>query len=282
MNTTKSTLRYILRGMIWQFNNVLNKLLTLIDTNILVLALVSCFFEGSLFLFIFFKFPALKLSHKLVGSKEGTNSMVPHAQSHAKHSTELPFGLIFAILMCSMMLGSMLYNNITTTSTTFPAKRVLMGTLMVASACFFIPGHFRDERITLWCFCMFELCCGIYYPVMASIKGKLIEDGSRASVYTVLRIPLNAFVVLALSTTKEGKENISNLTLYVADFARRITSRCSVYNMQRFVVGSRACCAQDSCMRCDVKGQRELPKIDCQITMFNSTSHHRTVSVTSK
>lgn len=41
------------------------------DTNILVLALVSCFFEGSLFLFIFFKFPALKLSHKLAGAEDG-------------------------------------------------------------------------------------------------------------------------------------------------------------------------------------------------------------------
>ncbi|KAJ8112101.1 hypothetical protein OPT61_g5447 [Boeremia exigua] len=167
--TTKSTLRYILR---------------------VVLALVSCFFEGSLFLFIFFKFPALKLAHKLAGSED-----------------DLPFGLIFAILMCSMMLGSLLYNNITSASSTFPAKRVLMGTLVVASACFFVPGHFRDERLTLWCFCVFELCCGVYYPVMASIKGKLIDDSSRASVYTVLRIPLNAFVVLALSTTKEGESH---------------------------------------------------------------------------
>jgi len=165
---------------------------------------VSCFFEGSLFLFIFFKFPALKLSHKLSGADNGTFSQ-SGIQAFVNFPPDLPFGLIFAILMCSMMLGSMLYNNITNTSSTFPAKRVLMGTLVVASACFFIPGHFRDERLTLWCFCVFELCCGIYYPVMASIKGKLIDDSSRASVYTVLRIPLNAFVVLALSTTKEGK-----------------------------------------------------------------------------
>jgi hypothetical protein len=138
-------------------------------------------------------------------------------------STDLPFGLIFAILMCSMMLGSMLYNNITTESSTFPAKRVLMGTLLVASICFFVPGHFRDERITLWCFCVFELCCGIYYPVMASIKGKLIEDGSRASVYTVLRIPLNAFVVLALSTTKEGKIDSVIWVWNTTNFPRRST-----------------------------------------------------------
>ncbi|KAH8724640.1 hypothetical protein GQ44DRAFT_827315 [Phaeosphaeriaceae sp. PMI808] len=158
------------------------------DRSILVLALTSCFFEGSLFLFIFFKFPALKLSHKLSGSTE-----------------ELPFGLIFAILMCSMMFGSLLYKSISTSSNPISAQRILTGALALASVCFFIPGHVRDERVTLWCFCIFELCCGVYYPVMASLKGKLIDDGSRASVYGMLRIPLNVFVVLALSTTKEGE-----------------------------------------------------------------------------
>lgn len=41
------------------------------DAKILALGLTSCFFEGSLFLFIFFKFPALTLSHKLAGSTGG-------------------------------------------------------------------------------------------------------------------------------------------------------------------------------------------------------------------
>lgn len=158
------------------------------DRNILVLALTSCFFEGSLFLFIFFKFPALKLSHKLAGSKE-----------------ELPFGLIFAILMCSMMFGSLMYKSLSTSANPYSSQRILTGVLVLASLCFFIPGHVRDERITLWCFCFFELCCGVYYPVMASLKGKLVDDGLRASVYGMLRIPLNVFVVLALSTTKEGE-----------------------------------------------------------------------------
>ncbi|KAF1946430.1 DUF791-domain-containing protein [Clathrospora elynae] len=158
------------------------------DRNILILALVSGFFEGSLFLFIFFKFPALKLSHKLAGSTE-----------------ELPFGLIFAILMCSMMFGSLLYKHLSTSASPLPAQKMLTGILALASVCFFIPGHFRDERITLWCFCIFELCCGVYFPAMGSLKSKLIEDGSRASIYGILRIPLNVFVVLALSTTKEGE-----------------------------------------------------------------------------
>ncbi|OAL46183.1 MFS general substrate transporter [Pyrenochaeta sp. DS3sAY3a] len=160
------------------------------DGNILILALTSCFFEGSLFLFIFFKFPALKASHKLSGSTD-----------------ELPFGLIFAILMCSMMFGSLLYKRLSSSPAPPPAPKILTGVLALASLCFFVPGYFRDERITLWCFCVFELCCGIYYPVMASLKGSLIEDGARASIYGILRIPLNVFVVLALSTTKEGEKH---------------------------------------------------------------------------
>ncbi|KAF2641216.1 DUF791-domain-containing protein [Massarina eburnea CBS 473.64] len=160
------------------------------DKSILTLALTSCFFEGSLFLFIFFKFPALKLCHELSGAPGN-----------------LPFGLIFAILMCSMMLGSMLYNNLSASSSPLPTKQTLLYTLAAASACFFLPAYVRDERITLWCFCIFEVCCGLYYPAMSSLKGNLIDDGARASVYTILRIPLNAFVVLALSTTREGESH---------------------------------------------------------------------------
>jgi hypothetical protein len=162
-------------------------LLTCTDKNISTLALTSCFFEGSLFLFIFFKFPALKLCHETSGA-----------------AGDLPFGLIFAILMCSMMFGSQLYNHIIASATTTPAKNILIGTLAAASLCFFLPAYVREESITLWCFCIFEVCCGVYFPAMASLRGKLIDDGSRASVYTILRVPLNAFVVLALSTTQEG------------------------------------------------------------------------------
>ncbi|KAF1950292.1 DUF791-domain-containing protein [Byssothecium circinans] len=160
------------------------------DKNILTLALTSCFFEGSLFLFIFFKFPALKLCHELSGAPGS-----------------LPFGLIFAILMCSMMFGSQLYNCISALPSTAanPTKQILICTLAVASACFFLPAYLRDERVTLWCFCIFEVCCGLYYPAMSSLKGNLINDGARASVYTILRVPLNGFVVLALSTTQEGE-----------------------------------------------------------------------------
>lgn len=134
------------------------------------------------------------------------------------HVTELPFGLIFAILMCCMMLGSMLYNNLSTSASPLPTKQTLIYTLGAASLCFLLPAHVREENIVLWCFCIFEVCCGIYYPSMGSLKSKLIEDGMRASVYTILRVPLNAFVVLALSMTQEGNYSPRFLALLLAGY----------------------------------------------------------------
>ncbi|KAG4424212.1 hypothetical protein IFR04_002616 [Cadophora malorum] len=57
-------------------------LMTGLDPRILSLSLTSGVFEGAMYIFIFFKFPALKFAH------EGSGS-----------TTDLPFGLIFAILM---------------------------------------------------------------------------------------------------------------------------------------------------------------------------------------
>jgi hypothetical protein len=62
----------------------------------------------------------------------------------------------------------------------------------------------------MWCFCVFEICCGVYFPLMAYQKGKIVEDGVRANVYGLMRIPLNVFVVLVLSTTKEGQYRVDS------------------------------------------------------------------------
>ncbi|KAK0103158.1 hypothetical protein ONS96_005767 [Cadophora gregata f. sp. sojae] len=157
------------------------------DKQLRALGVISCFFEGSMYIFIFFKFPALKLAHQLSGTQG-----------------ELPFGLIFAILMSSMVLGSLVYNHITTRYPHLPPSRMLIALLFISSASFFLPVVCRDERVTFWCFCLFEICCGFYFPLMAYQKGKMIDDSVRANVYGLMRIPLNVFVVLVLSTTKDG------------------------------------------------------------------------------
>jgi MFS transporter, MFS domain-containing protein family, molybdate-anion transporter len=52
---------------------------------------------------------------------------------------------------------------------------------------------------------------------MAYQKGKIVEDGVRANVYGLMRIPLNVFVVLVLSTTKEGWYSSTRFGIMLTD-----------------------------------------------------------------
>lgn len=54
-------------------------------------------------------------------------------------------------------------------------------------------------------FCVFEACVGMYFPAMGYQKGKVVDDGNRAHIYGLLRIPFNIFVVVGLSLTREGE-----------------------------------------------------------------------------
>ncbi|TVY49718.1 Molybdate-anion transporter [Lachnellula occidentalis] len=170
-----------------------------LDKRLWALCMTSSCFEGSMYLWIFFKFSALKLSHEAAGQE-----------------SELPFGMIFAALMCAMMLGSLFftyYSSLATSRWVVSPSRLLTITLFVASACFILPVLVHNEAVTFWSFCVFEICCGIYFPSIARLKEKMVEDGVRAKIYGILRIPLNIFVVLGLMTTKDGKSHPNSPSL---------------------------------------------------------------------
>ena len=161
------------------------------DKRLWASAVTTCFFEGSMYLWVFFKFPALRLAHQLDGK-----------------GSDLPFGMIFAALMCAMMLGSIFftwYSAQLAGRWVFPASTLLSLSLMVAACSFLVPVLIRDEEIVFWCFCIFEMCVGIYYPTMSNLKEKFVNDSVRAKSYGALRVPLNVFVVVGLGLTKDGE-----------------------------------------------------------------------------
>jgi len=42
---------------------------------------------------------------------------------------------------------------------------------------------------------------------MAAQKERIVDDGVRANIYGILKIPLNLFVVVGLSLTQEGEHH---------------------------------------------------------------------------
>ena len=102
----------------------------------------------------------------------------------------LPLGYIFSSFMISMMLGSLFYTTIVTSSQqsiggdsslTLHAKLSSMICAVSASALALTVAS-KDERTRFYAFCLFEACVGMYYPVQGTLRGTLISNEHRATV----------------------------------------------------------------------------------------------------
>lgn len=141
-----------------------------------------------MYLFIFFWSAALKSARVASGSTE-----------------DLPFGLIFSSFMCTMMAGSAIFTRFNVGQrTTQGSADVLLNVTLLVSCCQGLAVILRDEKLMFWVFCLIEGCIGAYFPTMACLKSELVEDGIRGRVYSILRFPLNVFVVVAHSLDEEG------------------------------------------------------------------------------
>lgn len=159
-----------------------------IDKRIVSLGIITCLFEGTMYLFVFFWSAALKAARALVRS-----------------DSPPPFGLIFSTFMCAMMLGSQI-SSLFGGKVTVPSVVQWLGvTLLIASMTLSTAVYFTSEFITLWAFCFFEMCVGLYFPAIGYLRGQLVHGGIRGYVYGLLRLPLNVFVFVALMMTQEGE-----------------------------------------------------------------------------
>ena len=161
----------------------------LTDRKIVSLGLASTVFEGSMYLFVFFWAPALRAAQ----------TSTPQAAA-----APLPYGLIFASFMAAMMASSLVFGGLAGAGG-LRYTTLLLGILGTAAGCFLVlPAAAGSEQATFWLFCLFEAAVGMYWPCVGYLKGRLIEDGVRAQVYSMLRVPLNVFVVCSLVVTGDG------------------------------------------------------------------------------
>ncbi|KAK3381513.1 major facilitator superfamily transporter [Podospora didyma] len=151
----------------------------LTSPRVLSLGLASTVFEGSMYLFVFFWTPALK---------------------SVSSSPDLPYGVIFASFMAATLASSLAFSMVSARH----HASLLLGILGGSAACFFLSAKPASEQSAFWVFCLFEAAVGMYWPCMGCLRGGLVDDGIRAQVYGMLRVPLNVFVVVSLLLTGNG------------------------------------------------------------------------------
>ncbi|KAI1073445.1 DUF791-domain-containing protein [Whalleya microplaca] len=160
---------------------------TLKQPSILALTFASTMFEGSMYLFVLFWTPTIDSVHK--------------------SAAKLPYGYIFSSFMASSTAAALLYNIVMQRK---PVKysRLLVSTLLAANFCFVKLAGPKTEDAAFWLFCLFQACVGMYRPCMGYLKGRLVEDSSRAKVYGIMRTPLNIFVVAFLMLVGDSSSYI--------------------------------------------------------------------------
>jgi len=142
------------------------------DNKLILVGLISSAFEGSMYAFIFMWTPAL--------TPEGSKP---------------PYGLIFATFMLAAMAGSKVFGIMVQT---MPCSQIALYVFFVGGCALMTPVFTDGQEAKLFSFLIFEGCVGMYWPTFGTIKSQVVPEGSRATIYNLFRVPLNAIVLTVL------------------------------------------------------------------------------------
>jgi len=155
------------------------------DKKIILLGVVQSFFEASMYTFVFMWTPALQ-------------NAAPKGETEA---IALPFGVIFACFMVCIMIGSSIFGYMINKLKMAPEEiaRLLLLVSLISLA---VPIYASNMAVIFFCFLLFEICCGLYFPCLGTLRGKYIPEHTRAATMNFFRVPLNFLVVIVLGTLK--------------------------------------------------------------------------------
>ncbi len=131
------------------------------DSRVLALGVTSCFFEGAMYLFIFFWSAALK-SARAKGARTRISRSESSFPLHVRHDGRLGILLLY-----------------TAQHTRESTSTLLMGITLLASACLSAAALLEIESVLFWVLCIIEACIGAYFPSMSFLKSEVVEDGVR-------------------------------------------------------------------------------------------------------
>lgn len=148
------------------------------NEKVALLGIIQSCFESGMFIFVFEWTPAL------------ARTMAPDEKEN------LPHGLVFACFMVCIMIGSNLFKSLIAWK---PVEYFSRYVFLVGAVALAVPVVVNSHAMSLMAFCVFELCCGIYFPAMGTMRGKYVPSEVRATMMNIFRVGLNLIVVMVLA-----------------------------------------------------------------------------------
>lgn len=109
--------------------------------------------------------------------------------------------------------------------------RVMRVVFAIAFVAFAIAVCAGLKSVLYFCFLVFELLCGMYFPGMATIRAPYIPEQCRSAILTFFRLPINVLVVFALY------EDMSVRHVFALCAGLMLIATCSQHALIRRTVG---------------------------------------------
>jgi len=191
------------------------------NRKVFCLGAIQGLFEGAMYTWVLEWTPALAR----YGTDKSPEETIPH-------------GIIFTGFMLSVMIGSSAFKLL---SHSFPVESLMRPVLLVASLCLLVPVVLPGNQLFIYsAFLIFELCVGIFWPAMCTMRGKFVPEETRSTIMNFFRIPLNLIVVVIL---------LSDLTM------SQMFVICSIFLFMSF-------CCQHILYKASLRHVVELPQSD--------------------
>merc|ERR1712207_98104 len=77
-------------------------------------------------------------------------------------------------------------------------EQIGLMTMLVSAMCHMAIIFFSNVVIRFFAFLVFEACVGLYFPMIGTLKGDIVPEEMRSTIYNIYRFPLNVAVLLPL------------------------------------------------------------------------------------
>lgn len=164
------------------------------DYKILCLGVIQSLFEGSMYTFVLEWTPALSPAEPQTQSPGSIVKSTTAAADSSRNS--IPHGYIFAGFMVAVMIGSSLFGLL---NQRLSIESFMRPVLFLSAFSLMMPILFPGNQLVIFIgFLVFEICVGIFWPSMSTMRDRYVPEASRATIMNFFRVPLNLIVVVIL------------------------------------------------------------------------------------
>ena len=168
------------------------------NVRIFLIGTVQSLFESVVFVFVFLWTPALDVYH------------------------DLPLGIAFASFMTCFLVGSLVCDYLIAKNR-FPRTQMLVVVTSSATVVFLVAAYFASDKTAplyrlrmLVCLQLFELLCGLYFPILRTLRESEVPQEVQLSTVNWFRVPLTLFSSLALLSLQGATGGPPEIFLFCA------------------------------------------------------------------